>query len=88
VSVVASDAPLGVTLLGLKLQLDPDGNPEPLNVTVGLKVASGLGVTVRLVWTLCPWTTERLDWPAVTVKSTTARVTGDDEEPAEFASPP
>jgi hypothetical protein len=80
VSVVAIDAPLGVRLFGLKLQLDPEGCPEQLNVTVGLKVASGLGVTVRLVWTLCPWTTERLDWLAVTVKSTTAKATGDDEE--------
>ena len=48
-SVVASDAPLGVTLLGLKVQVDPDGNPEQLNVTVGLKLAIGSGVTVRLV---------------------------------------
>jgi hypothetical protein len=87
VRVVASAAPLGLTLLGLKPQVDSAGNPEQLNVTVGVKLANGSGVTVRLVCTLCPRATERFDW-LVTVKSTTIRDTAVDDDPAEFGSPP
>jgi hypothetical protein len=49
VSVVATVAPFGVRLGGLKLQVDSRGSPEQAKVTVGLNPASGAGVTARLV---------------------------------------
>ena len=86
-SVVVTGAPFGVTLNGLKLQLVSSGSPEQANVTVGLKLAGGAAVTVRLVCTLFPRITVRLDWPGMTTMSTTDKLTGEDEELAEFTSP-
>jgi hypothetical protein len=87
VSIVLIAAPFGVTLDGLKLQLASSGSPEQANVTVGLKLADGAAVTVRLVCTFFPRITVRLDWPGMTTMSTTDKLTGEDEELAEFTSP-
>jgi hypothetical protein len=87
VSVVVIAVPFGVTLDGLKLQLASNGSPEQANVTVGLKLAGGAAVTVMVVCTLFPRITVRLDWAGMTTMSTTDRLTGEDKELAEFASP-
>jgi len=79
--------PFGVTLVGVKVQVDCAGNPEQLNVTVGLKPVSGEGVTVSVVETVCPRETVRLVALAATLTSTIITATGVDEELAEFASP-
>jgi hypothetical protein len=80
--------PFGVTLDGLKVHVDSAGRPEQAKVTVGLKLASGVGVIVRLCWVLCPRVTVRLDWAGAIVKSTIAKATGAEEElGAKFVSP-
>jgi hypothetical protein len=87
-SVVAAGAPFGVTLDGLKVQVDAVGRPEQAKVTVGLKLASGAGVSVRFCCAICPRVTERLDWPGAIVKSTTVKAPAAEEEVAKFVSPP
>jgi hypothetical protein len=87
VSIVLIGAPFAVRLGGLKLQLDCAGRPEQAKVMLGLEPGGGAKVTVRLVWTLFPRITVRLDWPGVIPMSTTVRATGEEEELAEFASP-
>ena len=87
VTIVEAAAPFGLTLGGLKVQVDSEGRPEQAKVTVGLKPASGAGVIVRLVWALSPRVTVRLDWGGVNVKSTTIKAAGAEEEPAKFVSP-
>jgi hypothetical protein len=87
VSVVLIAAPFVTRVGGLKLQLDCRGSPEQANVTVGWKLASGAGVTVRLVWTLFPRATVRLGCAAVTTMSTTVRATAEEEEEVKFVSP-
>jgi hypothetical protein len=86
--VVEAAAPFGVTLDGLKVHVDSGGRPEQAKVTVGLKLAGGAGVIVRLSWVICPRVTVRLIWAGAIVKSTTVKATAAEEELAKFGSPP
>jgi hypothetical protein len=85
--VVLIGAPFEIRVGGLKLQLACAGRPEQAKVMLGLKPAGPDEVTVRLVWTLLPRITVRLDCVVVTAMSTTVRATGADDEPAELVSP-
>ena len=49
VSVVVTAVPLGVTVAGLKLQVEFAGNPEQANVVAALKPLSGVTLTVVVV---------------------------------------
>lgn len=48
--VVAFAPPLGVTVVGLKVQVTPAGNPEQAKLVVELKPFCGLSVTVTVPW--------------------------------------
>jgi hypothetical protein len=86
-SFVVAAAPLAVTLVGVKLQVDWAGNPEQLNDAVALNPVSGVGVSVRVVVALCPAEAVRLVGLAAILISTTIKATAVDEEVAEFVSP-
>jgi hypothetical protein len=81
------DAPFKVTLDGLNEQVDSVGKPEHAKLTVGLNPTIGSGATVRVVWTFCPRVTVRIDEAGVTVRSTTIKAMGGEEEPAKLVSP-
>ena len=73
VRVVVAAVPLGVTVAGLKLQVEFAGNPEQANVVAALKPL--LGVMVTVVGVDAPLAMLALDEDRESVKPDTGAVT-------------